>query len=105
MILSKPIRMALEWSEEDDDGLARRPTILGGLGGEVEGHPSVSVGLAPRVPSLGALGAMTLSLPPPRLAELRGSCRPTRRAPPLGRELAPVRGSVRPTARPSQFPF
>jgi hypothetical protein len=101
MILSKAIRQALEWSEEDDDGLACRPTILGGLAGPQQ-QSTLPVGLAPppRVPSLTSLAYAVASVAPPPAAEPRMSRRPTRRAP----ELTP-HPSVRPTGRPSQLPF
>jgi hypothetical protein len=111
MMLSKSNRQALEWSEEDDDELARRPTILGGLSGlngPRESAPVGAIGRAPRIPSLGSLSsfaAALVSVLPPPIAEARISCRPTRRAPAFGAELAAARASVRPTGRPSQFPF
>jgi hypothetical protein len=108
MVLSKSTRQVLEWSEEDDDELARRPTILGALAGHRESVPAVAIARTLRVPTLGSLSsfaAALASVAPPAIAEPRLSCRPTRRAPALGPELASARASVRPTGRPSQFPF
>jgi hypothetical protein len=105
MILSKPIRQVLEWSEDDDDALARRPTILGGLLTEVESAPAVGIGLAPRVPSLGSFESLASTVVPPPITEPRVSCRPTRRAPARSPEVGSARASARPTGRPSQFPF
>lgn len=105
-MLSKSMSKALEWSEDDDDTLACRPTILTGLAGDRESPASVRVALAPRLPTFGSQAKPArISVMPPPVFEAHLSARPTRRAPSLTRELASAPGTAGPTGRPSQFPF